>query len=379
MEAKQERLWYIDNLRLMVIVFVVMHHLAVTYGSVGGSWYYTEQRHLDVLSTLWFAFYLSFQQAFFMGLLFLIAGYFAASGYDRRGFGGFLGERFGRLLVPSLVYMLVVTPFMIYVELGRRDALNRKMDFIHGFLGFLSGTGVMWFAVALFIFSAVYGIARLRTRSAAPISAHRGIEPSSLNAAVLIMIVALCAFLIRIVQPIGTDVLNMQLCYFASYIVLFVVGILAFRNDLFARINYRAGKRWLICGIVLGLLTWLGLVIGVSAVPGGVAALRGGLSWESALFSLWEAFVAVAMSAGLIAVFREKLNRQSSLIKALSDDSFTVYMFHPPIIVAVALLFRPVAVLPIVKWALLCILCVPLCFVAAHFVLRKIPLLKKVL
>ena len=63
------------------------------------------------------------------------------------------------------------------------------------------------------------------------------------------------------------------------------------------------------------------------------------------------------MSIGLIAVFREKFNYQSKFVKSLADSSFTVYMFHPPIIVAVALLFRPVALLPIIKWVILHHMC----------------------
>ena len=85
------------------------------------------------------------------------------------------------------------------------------------------------------------------------------------------------------------------------------------------------------------------------------------------------------MSIGLIAIFREKLNRQSKLIKKMSDNSFTVYMFHPAIIVAVALLLRTLTLMPIIKWLMLCIICIPLCFAMAYFVIRKIPLLKNVL
>ena len=87
-ERSQERLFYIDNIRLLVIVFVVMHHLAVTFSGFG-SWYYIDGKPSDLLSTAWFAFYLSFQQGYFMGLLFMIAGYFAARSFDRKGFGRF--------------------------------------------------------------------------------------------------------------------------------------------------------------------------------------------------------------------------------------------------------------------------------------------------
>ncbi len=41
METSEERLLYIDNLRVLMIVFVIVQHLAVTYSGFG-SWYYKE-------------------------------------------------------------------------------------------------------------------------------------------------------------------------------------------------------------------------------------------------------------------------------------------------------------------------------------------------
>lgn len=345
MEKVKERLFYIDNLRLLMIITVVMFHLAVTYSGFG-SFYYVEGKPLDTLSTFWFAFYLTFQQGYFMGFLFMLAGYFVAGSYDRKGFGKFIKDRFIRLGIPALIYMVVITPFIGIVELRNKwDGFNIS--------GFISGTGVMWFAVALFFFSLIYGLVRLNTRKNAPIS-YQQIKPSVFNAVILILIISVCAFLIRIVQPIGTNILNMQLCFFASYIVLFIVGIKAYRINLFSMISYKTGKSWLIFGIALGMLVWL-VLIATSIKSGNKVALSGGFTWQSAVYSIWESFVGVAMSIGLIGVFRGKFNHQSKLVKALSDSSFAVYMFHPPIIVAVALLFRPVALLPIIKWVLLCI------------------------
>jgi hypothetical protein len=368
----RERLLYIDNLRLMIVTFVVMHHLAVTYGGFG-SWYYVEGTHLDLLSTIIFAFYLSFQQAYFMGLMFMIAGYFVAGSYDRRGFGGFVSERFRRLIIPTLIYMIAIDPFISIIELGNRPTSFNIIDF-------LSSTGVMWFTAALFAFSFVYALVRLVDRRSALASDRKQLEPTFAKAVALVLIIAVFAFLIRIVQPIGTSILNMQLCFFASYIALFIVGIVAYRNHLFSKISYRTGKRWLISGIALGFLTWLVLVIATYTTgSGSIAALYGGLTWQSAGYSVWESFVAVAMSIGLIAIFRERFNHQSKLVKTLSDNAFAVYMFHPPIIVGVTLLLAPIALFPVAKWLMLCVICVPLCFAMTHFVFRKIPLLKKVL
>lgn len=193
-----------------------------------------------------------------MGLLFMIAGYYVAGSYDRKGFGLFVGERFKRLIIPTLIYMVAITPFIELVELGNKYT-GFSLD------GFLSGTGVMWFTAALFIFSLIYGVVRLVIRRPVSDSTENHIKPSLVSAVILILIISVCAFLIRIVQPIGTSILNMRLCFFASYIILFVVGIIAYRNNLFARISYKTGKRWLTCGIVLGFLSWLVLVSIASA------------------------------------------------------------------------------------------------------------------
>ncbi len=375
----KERLLYIDNLRLLIIVLVVSIHLAVTVSGFG-SWYYIYGVHLDTLSTVWFAFYQSFTQGYFLGLLFMVSGYFVAASYDRKGFNGFVGDRFKRLIIPTLIFMIAITPFIEIVELG-----NKTSGF--NLVGFLSGTGPMWFAAALFGFSLIYGLLRLFASKPAVTSKQEAgnqvpkwnqFKPTFGFAIGLILIIAVFAFLIRIVQPIGTDILNFQLCYFASYIVLFILGIMAFRSNLFAKISYRTGKKWLISAIVLGFLAWF-VLVAVATASGTTAALEGGLTWQSAAFSVWESFVAIAVSIGLIALFKEKFNHQSKLIKTLSNNSFAVYMFHPMIIIPITILLSPLVLYPIVKWLLLCVICVPLCFAVTHFVFRKIPLLKKVL
>jgi len=74
MDKIKDRFAYIDNLRLLMIVFVVMLHLAVTYSGFG-SWYYKEGVSLNLFSTIVFGYLMSFTQGYFMGFLFLISGF----------------------------------------------------------------------------------------------------------------------------------------------------------------------------------------------------------------------------------------------------------------------------------------------------------------
>src|SRR5947209_6082480 len=77
------RLLFIDNLRWTMIVLVITMHAAVTYSNLG-RWYYNEKAQLDQGTFLFFATYQSWLQAFFMGLLFFIAGYFVPAKFDRK-------------------------------------------------------------------------------------------------------------------------------------------------------------------------------------------------------------------------------------------------------------------------------------------------------
>ena len=77
------RLVFIDNLRWVMIVLVITMHAAVTYSNMG-RWYYTEEAPLSLGSRLFFATYQVWLQAFFMGFLFFIAGYFVPPAFDRK-------------------------------------------------------------------------------------------------------------------------------------------------------------------------------------------------------------------------------------------------------------------------------------------------------
>ena len=59
----------------MLIVLVICHHAAVTYSHVGG-WYYLDGPKPGLIPSFLFATFETFNQAYFMGFLFLIAGYF---------------------------------------------------------------------------------------------------------------------------------------------------------------------------------------------------------------------------------------------------------------------------------------------------------------
>ncbi len=376
------RLYFVDNIRWLVIALVVMVHAAVTYSCLG-DWYYYEPVNLDGLSFLVFGIFLSFTQAYSMGLLFLIAGYFVPESFSRKGPARFLRDRAVRLGIPTLIYMLFIHPAIIYYLLASewhapRPPLGEYLANYILSLEFLGESGPMWFALALLIFSAVY--ATLRLLSASPVGPRPQAEPPGhLAVAMLILLIAAGAFAIRLFQPIGTSILNMQLCYFSSYIALFIVGIMARRNEWGRRILSSFALPWFKAALIGGTIFWLAIAYLGGMACGDLTPYSGGFHWQSAAYALWESFFAVSACLGLIAIFREHFNSRGRLTGFLSDNSFSVYLFHPPILVLVSLALKDLACHPLAKFVLCSALAIPLCFLAGGFIFRRLPLLRRVL
>jgi fucose 4-O-acetylase-like acetyltransferase len=114
--AKSSRLFFIDHLRVLLIILVIMHHLAITYGAAG-SWYYQDTAK-DTLTTVLLSILTATNQAFFMGFFFLISAYFTPGSYDRKGAGPFLRDRFLRLGIPLLIYDGLINPFVVFIAAG---------------------------------------------------------------------------------------------------------------------------------------------------------------------------------------------------------------------------------------------------------------------
>lgn len=378
------RLDFIDNLRWVMIVLVVSMHAAVTYSHLG-SWYFMEDPKPDQVTMLFFAYYQMGLQAFFMGFLFLIAGYFVPRAFERKGSGTFLRDRVVRLGIPSLFYMLVIHPFTVYWLLHDYYKISASpwaayLQFLRTFR-WVGSSGPMWFAVALLIFCAVYALIRMAgSRRTADELADEPEAPLPTHAQVvgLVLLMGLCSFLVRIVQPMGTNILNMQLSFFSQYILLFTVGIIAWRRNWLLRIPYAFGMRWFKLALMGGSLLWIA-VLGSIVATHSEKNINGGLNWQSAGICFWEAFFCVGICLGLTVLFREKFNGQGAFAKWMSDNNFAVYMFHPPVLVAVTLGMQSFGAPKPVKFLVAAVLATALTFLASNYIFRRIPLLRRVL
>jgi hypothetical protein len=372
---------YIDNLRWVMIVLVVGMHAADTY-SPFGSWYYVDRAATGRLTAMAFGTFQSILQAFFMGLLFAVAGYFARASLRRKGAPAFVRDRAIRLGVPTLLFMLVIGPVTEYFVAGSWRS-SAPTSFAAQWVRHiadgevLSESGPLWFCVALLIFSAALAIAR---RIAGPDRPARAMgDPGPGSAAALILTMAATTFAVRLVFPSGDAVFNLPLGDLPQYALMFAAGLHAHRSGWVDRLSVATGCAWGLGGVLLGAAGWVSLIAFGGALEGETQAYAGGPTWQSAAKALWEAWVCVTFSLGLIALFRARFGLQDRLARFLSANAFAVYVFHPPILIGVTRLLQawrgPSALKFVVAW---------ICGGAASFafaalVARRTPVLRKVL
>ena len=371
------RLLFIDNLRTGLINLVVLHHVAVVYGAFTPFYYVEPPINLVLLV------FGLINQSWFMGALFLLSGYFTPGSFDRKGPGSFLKDRLLRLGIPLIIFIFVLSPvasigyWQMPASLTGITTPLTWQAYPH-----LLGMGPLWFVTMLLIFDFSYAVWRMLTKNRTSYSMGKSSLPSCLLIGVFILALALVSYLVRIVVPMGKEVLDFPtLSYLPQYLSLFVLGTVASRHNWFRTLPNSMGLvgfvAALVAGVLLFPLAFSGHLFSLELTPALSNSLGNG-HWQSAVYTLWDSTFAVGMCLGVITLSRRFLDRPGRLGSFMSQHSFTVYIIHTPLIVFLAVSLKGIELENLLKFGLTAAIGVPLCFAVAYIV-RKIPLASRIL
>jgi glucan biosynthesis protein C len=386
-ERQTPRLFFIDNLRITLIVLVIAHHAGQAYGP-GGWWYFENPVRASILGA-----FFTVNRSFFMSLFFMISGYFLPMSYDRKGARDFLRDRLRRLGYPLLVFFFAVFPVMMYVYY-----LNFRhygpLPFLVYYSQVYFGRGIrpadwtgpswpdmtlghLWFIEHLLIFAVCYALWRLINRPRAIVEGREWRLPRNLEIIAFILALAAVTFVVRIWYPIDKWVPFLRFIQVAFADVprdlsFFIIGVVAYRRNWFLNMSKKTGKVWLLLGLAAA-----GLCYGLN-LTGHMYFSAGGLNVQSVLYDLWEAFLCSGLCIGLLVLFREKLNSQGALAKNLAASTYAAYLFHVPILVFLQYAVRHVAAAAIVKFAIVTLAAIPLTFLFSSYI-RRFPLVRRII
>lgn len=377
--TEKQRLYYLDNLKVLLIGLVIMHHVGQAYGSTGGSWAYGYPG--DRVQELGYLF--RFDAAFFMGLFFFISGYFLPRSYDRHGARKFIADKFIRFGIPVVFGALVMMPVMEYVKYLHYTGDIAFGDFyLRHWLGYAPDTAVpgrvfniahLWFIEHLLIYSLLYAAVRTLLQEKAPSAPPPATRKARLYAIVpYIALLGAVTHLMRtswgfpidrVIFPLGF--IQIEPAHIPQYLSLFIIGILAYRWSFLESLTTPRNMLWLLFGVGI-------FVISVATVY---------IIDNRHAFSLWEyreALLCVGVSIGLLALFHTYFNRTGRIMQVLADNAFGTYIIHVPVVVALQYAFDPVKAGAFTLFVVVTVLSIPGSFLAS-ILLRLIPGMKRIL
>ena len=295
------RLNYLDNLKVVLTFLVIFHHAGQAYGD-GGEWAYSPSNPAEVMPWIWHFF--STNAAFFMGLYFFISGYFVPGSYDRQGFSTFVRKKILRLGVP----LLLMGGLLTYA--------TGKVELAH-----------MWFVESLLIFSFFYAVVRKRCPA---ISKDCDSRPTLTGLFIASLVMGIGSYFIRQVSPqdnwIGLSVWIFEPAHYLQYVMMFVLGILAYRFCWLDKMTNKTGV--------------IALSIGALLAIGNYVRQDG--AWNDFVwrwFGIYESLMCVFICFGLLWLFREKVNMGNKALSWLSAQSYGAYIFHLPLMICIQNVF----------------------------------------
>ncbi|MFC2169522.1 acyltransferase family protein [Acidobacteriota bacterium] len=378
-KKQSTRLYFIDNLRVAAIMMVVAHHAAQPYGPTGGEWPLFNPERSALLDP-----FFPVNAAFFMGLLFMLAGYFVPASFDRKGGNLFFKERLLRLGIPLLFIGIVVFGPIIYATnyLPQGGQLSFGPYFFLEYIGrWQVEFAHMWFVAHLLAYVIAYSLWRLITRrqtyepkTNTPLPGFKAILAFTLGLAVITTIV-------RFLYPIDRwerllFVIPTEIAHLPQYLSLFIIGILAYRRDWFRRLSAKTGFVWLWIGLIAAVARYAYSFGGWRLLPSILET--GGLDWRSLVWSTWESFICVGLCVGFLILFRERLNKRGRIMPALSSASYSVYIIHLFVVIGLQFGLVEVDLTPFIKFALVTLVGIPICFTISSLII-KLPFTKKIL
>lgn len=269
-----------------------------------------------------------FCQSWFMAFLFFVSGYLALPSYNRKGGWCYVADRLRRFGIPLLVYAFVISPVTAWLaQLGNADhpsllaVYTRQRPF---------GFGVLWFVEALLMMDLLLVAVASWMRRGDLTTRRSRRFPGNAALATFVLLLGLASFAVRLGMPLSVTFEGPLICYFPSYIAMFVLGIVAWRTHWLDAIpaGAVAFAQWLLAAGILMVPIW---VLGGGAGDAG-ARFGGGLHWQALVLAVWEQDILVGMSIVLLAWGRQRLNRPSRRWQGWAGTSYLAYIIQPLIL-----------------------------------------------
>jgi hypothetical protein len=340
--VRAQRLTSIDNLRTIMVAWIIGGHALLGYAAIGG-WPYNEVSEVtfDRRSELILSSLLDPSALFVIGTFFFVAGLFAEPAMARKGPARFTADRLLRLGVPFLAFAGLVWPlFMWFAHRSAGHRVSYWWAFTHR-RPFLD-SGPLWFAEVLLYVCIGYAI---WTAAVTRIGGHPDPDPALLRGTHLvwlIVVVTVATFLVRLYFPARSkQILDLHVWQWPQCVAMFALGVVASRRGWPVEVPprlYRACA-WVVA-TTLAAIPVAAVIIGVSDLAKDGTPFLGGWHWQALLLAAVEAILVVAGSIAVLGLAQRRLMAAGPWWATRSRSSYGAFALQVPVLLTLAIAGR---------------------------------------
>jgi len=346
---KTNRIYWLDNLRSIIIFLVVLYHVGGVYESTGmwGSFWIVDDP--DTIS--WVGIVNIAFDIFIMPTLFFISGYLTPVSLERNGAWGYVKGKLKRLMLPWLLAVLTLIPLYKVIFLYSRG-LPQEHWTTYFHITSPNSQNWLWFLPLLFVFSLSYLLlAKLNVR----------FDRLSLKWAVVSTVVIGVIYSMVIGSWLGfrswtlTPLLDFENEKMLVYFLYFLLGVLALQQNLFAELPKKKTMY-----IIANAVAWLPVTVHIFARIWPFFSPNPAAFQITPLYRLiwWISFQlgALGMVYLMVESFWRYMDKSGKLWRTLSRNSYGVYIIHVIMIGIFGTLLLNTSMPALVKYLLLIIL-----------------------
>jgi len=378
------RLFFLDNIRSLAIVFVVLFHASLSSGGACPWWYVQDPEPIPYLMI-----FLIFFSVILIPILFFISGLLAPPSYERHGPSSFLKSKFRRLVIPLLICTFLFSPILPYIRQSLRalDGGTGVTGFWEFWLQYLkSGSRLYagaalqstelvvtqyWFLMLLFLFFAAYtlyriGEGKLKRGRENPQPAGKPNRAAIYIALAAISLMTGTVYFLACNLISGTvwvtlgDLFQLQPARVPIYGACFILGILVQRKGWLNPLLH-AGHP-VVWFAVSSLVTFAFLIV-VQLVRTAPELLF--------LLCMLRIFIVFSVLMLSLSFFHRFLNRSTPLWRELSSNSYNIYLIHLVPQVVFQFLILRYTMPSLLKFGIVSVLTLFFSYCASRFLVRK--------
>jgi VanZ family protein len=333
--ADTRRFAPIDNLRAVLVAWVIAGHALAGYTVIGG-WPYDEVTEATMSPHLELALGTIFGPAalFVMGTFFFLSGLLAAGSIARHGPAGFARQRLLRLGLPWLLFTLLVWPLLMWAAyrsaghpLPIWEALPARQPFLD--------SGPLWFVQILLYVSLGHALLTWGTQA-------RGFHPRAVSLVAMAVAIAAASFVVRLWFPARSQqILDLHLWQWPQCIGLYALGVLVADHGWAERVPLRTARR---CGITVVVAITTGIsvaaLVGVSDLTRDAVPFLGGWHWQALSLDVVEATLVVAGSVWLLGSAQRWLGSRNGGLTRVARGAYVAYLLQAPVLIGMEIAGR---------------------------------------